>query len=301
MAQIRIRVRNDEGPSEERIIDDSQLPIFGATAEVIGPVAAAQPKVPITQTTDYKSNLAAAAAQRKAGMDEGRKMGEEFFAKGSLGRVDEKRAQEIKDLIAARGSQAKVAGQRSTGMQDIVARRQQALQGFSPAELQAMKEQQQGALNAQNQLAQRQMRAQQASSGIRGGAAMAAQSALQQNAQREMARGARELALQNIGQKEKALGSYESTLGGQEQSEFQRQQMAQKALEDITGGARADELKRQTFNIGQGTQEKMGKLASILGMAGLSSQEAAAAAQQALGSQQLDIAQQQAAKPSGKK
>lgn len=303
MAQIKIRVRNDEGADEERIIDDSQLPIFGHTATVIGPVGGDQAAAPQGQSVEdrRKAALEAAQAARRAGMEEGKKMGQEIFGNEALGRLDASRAGEVSDLVKKRQEMAAAAGTRSADITDVMKRRKEALDGYSAAELQAMREQQQGAMNQQQQLALRQMKAQAASQGIRGGAAAAQQLALQKGMQKNLAQGERELALSNIGQKEKALGAFEKSATGAEGAEFQRSQLAQKGLEDMVSAARAEELKKQTFNIGQQTQEKFGQLASQLGMAGMSAQEAAAAAQQILGEDYQKASAEQAAKSGGKK
>ncbi len=307
---LKVRVQKNNGEYEDRDIGEQELETYKkvwgdkftvANADgTYGAPQAAAPQGPSVEDR-RKAALEAAQAASRAGIEEGKKMGEEIFGNEALGRLDASRGGEVSDLVRKRQEMAASAGTRSGDITDVIARRKAALEGYSPAEMQAMREQQQGAMNQQQQLAMRQMKAQAASQGIRGGAQAAQQLALQKGMQRNMAQGERELALQNIGQKEKALGAFEQSATGAEGNEFQRSQLAQTGLENMVNNARAEELKKQTFNIGQQTQEKFGMLASQLGMAGMSAQEAAAAAQQILGEDYQKASAEQAAKSGGKK
>lgn len=190
-------------------------------------------------------------ADRNRDMEEGRRRGEQVFGEGMLGRVDAARSQEVGDVLA---------------------RRRENLAGFTPEEQNALREQNMTAINQASQGQMRQLRAQQASAGVRGPAALAQQNAMMQGAQGQMTQAERDLFIKNAEMKRGALDS----------------------LEQSIGSARSDELSRQQFNIGQQNKEKYGQISSELGFASLGSSDRAAVAQQLLGEKQLKVAKDMA-------
>ena len=180
-----------------------------------------------------KKNLEADLAQ-------GRARGQDLFGNEALGRVN---------------------AQRSADIADILARRKAQLEGFTPEEQQAMREQNMGAIFSNQQAGSRDLARQQARSGVRGALGAAQQAAFQQATQGQLADQERQLFLANIAEKRDALGRLEGS---------------QRATE-------ADELARQQFNLGQLGREKAGMLTTEFGYGGLGAQERAAALQQILG------------------
>lgn len=196
-------------------------------------------------------------AGREADLAKGRGRGQELFGEGKLGRVNE---------------------QRSGDIADVVARRKEFLQGYTPEEMQAMRDQNMKSLQ-RNQAGQaRQLQAQQAASGVRGATSAAQQMALQKSGM-EQARGMeQDLFQKNADLKRQALGQFETSVTG----------------------AEANELARQQYNQGQKNKELQAQLATEFGYAQLGSADRAAAAQQASAMYQAD-AQRKAAAEQGKK
>jgi len=221
------------------------------------------------------------AAEQKmmdADLARGAKRGDKLF--DNLGRLQEGRAGETADIIAKRQQMAATAGQRSAGIQDVIGRREASLEGFTPQEMQAMRENQNLTLDRNQQAAMRALRGSNAASGVRGGVAAAQALKLAGAGQQAKAQNERDLFLQNIGQKQQNLGAYESSLRGAETEELNRGASALNALEASTNAAREEEIKRQTFNIGQSMQERFGKLATELGYGQLGSGQRGAIGQQ---------------------
>lgn len=187
-----------------------------------------------------KQYMDLARQQREQDMAAGKARGQELFGNKALGRVEEQRSQEVGNIIG---------------------RRQQESQGYTPQEQEAFRAQQ--LPNLQRDLAsqQRQLKMQQASSGVFGPAALAQQKALQAGSQQAKAGMERQLFLDNILARREGLNSLEGSIAK----------------------ARADELARQESNLSRQGKETFGQLGTELGFAGLGSQERAGAAQQALG------------------
>ena len=163
------------------------------------------------------------------------------------------------------GSLGRVEAERQQEISDLIERRRAEAQGFSPEEQEAFRSQNISAIQRAQAGEQRGLRGRQAQLGITGPLAAAQESQIGQAAQRAQVEAERDLFLRNI--EARRVG-----LGGLEQS--------------ITG-ARADELSRQQFNIGQGQREKFGQIGTELGFAGLGVAERQGAAQQAIGQAQL--------------
>lgn len=188
------------------------------------------------ETMQFKKQLQAIRDQRNQDLASGRARGNQLFGEGSLGRVDANRSQEVSDIIS---------------------RRQKEAEGFTKEEQNAFRDQN---LNASNQsLAgqMRQLRMQQAQSGVRGPVASAQRTKLMSDAQSTNAANERDLFLKNIDARRAGLNSLESSIGN----------------------ARKDELDRQQFNIGQQNKEKYGQITTELGYGSLGSGEAAAVLQ----------------------
>jgi hypothetical protein len=221
-----------------------------------------------------------------------------------------KQSQSMQDLLAAQKATASTAGNRSADITDVIARRKAGLEGFNAEENTALKEQMAQQVSRAEQGALRQLKGAQAGAGIRGGLAGAQTSDVLMQGQQQRANAARDLFLQNIQQKQQALGAFEGSARAAEGEQFARQQQATgqyagqlsgeeaarlaatqaatAGLEGTIGRQGAQDLGIQQFNLGQTAKEKYGQLATQLGMAGLSSQETASAAQEVLGKEQTD-------------
>jgi len=239
------------------------------------------------------------AANRKKAIKEGEKFGKKYFADKSLGRVDEGRANEVRNLITERKGQLDLAKNRSADIQRIIDMRSANLSGFTPDELNAMRAQEAAQMGRAQSTALRQLRGAQASAGLRGGAAAAQQAGILGQAQAARANLERDLFLQNIAQKRAALDSYDQSVRGIEGEEFGQRESAIGGLENLTTASRADELARQQYNQAQLGRERMGQASSAFGIAGLSAQEQAAALQNILGEKQA-AATVEAANAAGK-
>jgi hypothetical protein len=200
---------------------------------------------------------AAMAAAREQDMAKGRARGEELFKEGTLGRVRQDRSQDI---------------------QDVIAQRRANLQGFTPEEQNAMREnnlktiQQSAAGNI------RALRGQQAASGIRGATAGAQIASAQRASQANVADTERELFLKQMDAKRSALGAFEGSATQAEQNDLARQQ----------------------YNQDQKNKELMSRISTEFGYANLGSGERAAAATSASATQ-ASQAQADAAKKAGQK
>lgn len=150
----------------------------------------------------FQDRLAAVQAARNKDLEAGRARGQEMFAQGSLGRVEEGRAKEIADIIAERQKRSK---------------------GYTPEELQAYREQNQKEIQRTGQSAQRQQQMALARSGVRGAAAAAQQAALLKAQQGQMAQNERDLYLNQIQRRDAALQALEGSTNTARQEELQRQ------------------------------------------------------------------------------
>lgn len=191
-----------------------------------------------------------AKQQRQQDMAEGLAAGQKMFSSGSLGRIDANSSQDVADIIA---------------------QRRQQMNGFTPQEMNAYREEGVNNINQGLQTNLRQLRSVQGSNGIRGGMAAGQQAQLLRGAQQAQAQNERDLFLKNIDAKRTGLDKMEQST-----------------------------MDREKFNIGQQNKEKFGQQATEFGYAGLGAAERGGIMQQILGQEQAD-ATAQAAANSGKK
>lgn len=217
---------------------------------------------PVNKDADYermeREKAARYAALRNQDLMAGRKRGQEVFGNQALGRVDASRSSDVADILSRRKAQ---------------------LEGYTPEEQQAMREQNMASTIANQKAGSRDLARQQARSGVRGALASNQQAQYQMGTQGQLADQERQLFLNNIAAKRDALGGYEQSVGQNE----------------------ASELAKQQFNLGQGEKELQGKLTTEMGYGGLGAQERSAAMQSVLGSRAQDISKQIAAETKGKK
>lgn len=167
-------------------------------------------------------------------LESGRKRGAEIFGKGSLGEIKAKRSTEVSDFLA---------------------RQKANLEGYTPQEQQAFREQNMRSVMANQAAGARDLRRQQAASGVRGAMASNQQAAMQQATQGQLADQERQLFLNQIAEKRAALANYGQGVQGAEG--FERQ------------GAQ--------FNLGQREKEKAGQLTTEMGYGSLGSANRASA------------------------
>jgi hypothetical protein len=201
--------------------------------------------------------------------------------------TDQNTASRTADLAAgaARGKQlfgdgtlGRVDSTRAGEVADIIKQRQAQTQGFTPEEQNAFRDQNESAINNNTQTNLRAMRGAQGANGVKGGLAVAQQAQAFRDNAAQKAGVERDLYLKNIDLKRSALDS----------------------LEKSTGSARADELSRQQFDIGQANKEKEGQLSTELGYGSLGSSDRAAILQRLAGEDQA-AATKDAANNMGKK
>lgn len=171
--------------------------------------------------------------QRTRDLAEGRARGSQLFGDNSLGRLDEGTNVALKRIMNQRRAQAE--------------------QGFSPQEMNAMREQNLSSINQGNQGALRQLQIAQAQSGVRGPMAAAQRAKLLSEQSAQQGGLERDLFLKQIEQKRSGLSDYEQSLANAEQQKLAKQQ----------------------FNIGQAQREKFGQLSSELGYGSLGAAERA--------------------------
>lgn len=168
--------------------------------------------------------------QREQDLAAGRKRGEEVFSDGALGRLDE------------------------TIMN---ARKQQAEQGFTGNEMNALRDQNLASLNQQNAGAARNARIQAAAEGVRGGRAVAMNNRMLGEQSAAAANSERELFLKGIESRRQGLTDLEAA---------------------------------QKYNQEQKNRELQGRLTTELGYGGLGAAERGAAIQAVVGQQQAAAA-----------
>lgn len=176
-------------------------------------------------------------------------------------------------------SLGRVDQDRSAEVADIVARRKANLAGFTPEEMNAMQSNQVQSINQANQGQNRALMAAQARSGVRGAAAIAQQQQALKAQSAQRADLERNLFLENMNQKRSALGEAERSIGG----------------------ARADELARQQFNLAQMGKEKAAQLSTELGYGQLGAGERSAVMQSMAAQEGGDTQRDIAEKMKGKK
>lgn len=170
------------------------------------------------------------------------------------------------------GSLGRLNAERNADIANVIARRRAALEGFSPEERNAMESQAIGGINQSAQSALRQLRGVQGAQGLRGGTAAAQQAGVLQNAANQEAQARQNLFLQDVAARRGALDSFEQGV-----------------------------MDREKFNIEQINREKLGRLGTEFGYAGLGVGERTGAHQAAMGEQMAAAARMQAAKNQGKK
>lgn len=167
--------------------------------------------------------------ERARDLEEGRVRGEQLFGEGSLGRTSA----------------------------EVMARRQAEAQGFSPQEMNAMREQNLSTINSANQGNIRQARIQQAAQGIRGGQAVAQLNKMRNEQGGQIAGSERELFLKNIDARRMGLESLD---------------------------------KAQSSDRDMAAREKVSRIATEMGYGSLGSADRGAVMQSLIGEKQADAA-----------
>ena len=221
-----------------------------------------------TQRKEDQRQVAEDTASRRFQRDRDLKRGGQFYA-DEFG-FNTKRPIGVSDIQNNQFYKAgAVDASMTPEMIDILKRRQDSLGGLSAVENQAAREEAFQGQNRSSQLASRALRAQLGASGLRGGAALAAQTELAKNQAAQGIDLERRLLLDNVNLKNQALGKYEETLGSQRQ----------------------DLLNRQQLNTGRLDLMKQGQIGSKLGFAGLGSADRTAAENRILAEKGLDAIQ----------
>jgi len=234
---------NNQRKSPEQIAADQAL----AKAEAIKAETAAMLQQANSDKAKRQSLLDQNRADRDKDLRSGRVRGAAEFADGSLGRVDSQRAQEIKDIIT---------------------RRQQEAQGFTPEEMNLMREQNLSSVQQDQAGQRRALLASQGAEGIRGNRAILQQAKLEAANSGTRAQLERDLALKNIDARRAGLT----------------------ALEQSVGSARTDELARQQYNQSRAAAEKSARLTTELGYGALGSADRGGVNQFLIGEKQAAAA-----------
>ena len=184
------------------------------------------------------------AGKRLQDIAAGRKVGEDYIADGSLGRLQEGRSTEVSDLIAERRKAYEAAP--PGGLQD--------------EELQAYRDQAVGNINKTSETARRRLAGVQAQTGVTGATAATQQ-----------------MSAINAGNAERATFERDLFLRQREAMQQDRSEQAVRltALESSVGAARTNEESTQKFNLEQAAKEKFGQISTALSFAGLGSTDRA--------------------------
>lgn len=140
-------------------------------------------------------------------------------------------------------------------IQDILQRRKDQLEGFTPQEQEQFRSATQQGLNRSQAGNLRQLAAQQAAAGVRGGVAAQQAGNILEQGQRERIGAEQNLQLQNIGEKRRALGAFE-----QSATDVAKFDIGQASREKF--GALATALAEQGFGVAERSADKASQVAS---------------------------------------
>jgi hypothetical protein len=231
-----------------------------------------------TTGTAVTSSAAATdpAGRVKADLDAGMGFAKEHIAEGSLGRLNDARANEVNDLLALQkgqiGSpgisdprkaqmdqllsmqQQQIAGMtdpRSKEADDLLAMQKQRLQGMTPEEQRAAFEQGQVGINRQMSSSLRHLGGLAAANGVRGGAAAGLQMGAVNAATAAQGDLQRKLVLDNLAQKNLAYDQYGNQLNNQQRITLDSRGQKMQATDQYgrtLGNQQATELGIQQYN-----------------------------------------------------
>jgi hypothetical protein len=216
------------------------------------------------------------AGRVKADLDAGMGFAKEHIAEGSLGRLNDSRADEVNDLLALQkgqiGSpgisdpraqqtnallemqQKQIAGMtdpRSKEANDLLAMQKQRLQGMTPEEQRAAFEQGQVGINRQMSSSLRHLGGLAAANGVRGGAAAGLQMGAVNAATAAQGDLQRKLVLDNLAQKNLAYDQYGNQLNNQQRITLDSRGQKMQATDQYgrtLGNQQATELGIQQYN-----------------------------------------------------
>lgn len=263
-----------------------------------------------------------------------------FFADGSLGRVDEKQtATQNAILDAAKANQAAStvvnpyttqalqglstlssnAGKVDPNLQLALDTRKAGLEGYTPAEMQAFREQQLPQMDAELNAALRAAKIGGLNANLSGGMSLAALPSIlagSQNATRGLER---DIFLSNIDEKAKRLSGFENLASNVDQNRYARTLESNNALgamgqnqqqinvagrsqslqdwSNVNQSIRDDLLGRNVFNLNQIGKEKAGQTGMLFGTLGLAGEREGSKQAFDLAKEQLEIARTQANNP----
>jgi hypothetical protein len=184
-------------------------------------------------------------------------------------KVDQGRSQEVSDILGARNQAYQDSLKRDPETARLLKLLEGGLGGLTATENTLMRERGEEGLDRGLQTNLRALAGVQRGSGVRGAAANA--SLMDMNRERLMAgRGLeRDIQLENINVQDRRRAGYGSQLESVLGREFGQRQSALGALEGSTGLARADELQREMFNIGQDQNTAALRGSTMFGLVGL--------------------------------
>lgn len=259
------------GPEPPRVVSgpegDTDNPAWAAWGQqrMQVPQATAAPSVGMSQ--DELAKAWDLRQQRNIDYEQGLERGQKEFGQGMLGRIDAARSQEVGDIL----QQYKNLSQGSGASYDPLIQRSQNImqQGYSAPELAALRESRlRNVLRAQQEQ-QRALAGRQAQMGLRGGVAGAQYSDLLGAQGRDRLQAEQELMLQQVARQDQAAKELQGLFGTKQAA----QQAGLGAYSQALGGARADELARQQYNIAQQNKEALGRLSTGLAEMGLGGAE----------------------------
>lgn len=219
----------------------------------------------------------------------------QFYSSGSLGRFSEdpETARQSREAIDLRRQAYDRSMQMDPDVAGALGEYRNRMGGYTPAEMQAMREQGNAGINESQARAQRDIRRSAGAMGYDGGIAMGARMDIAKQSSLARQRNEQELIRQNAMEKSKRLGDYANFAQTVSNQQFQNQNAALNNYNADVFGNRQFQAQAQQFNLGQEEKEKAGYLGTFYGDQGTSVARRDALDRQLLGEEAMDIARKQ--------
>lgn len=214
---------------------------------------------------DDRTALERVKALLAEGESFGRRLANEFYATGSLGRMDVKLTDDEVAAMAAAKQQLQMFRDPTALELEALNASRQGLMGFDAPEMAAMRSQAREMIGRETQGAMRQLAKQQANRQVFGSAALAQQNLLRQGGVRETRNLERDLLVKNIEAKRMAREQFGNLTSQVEGARAARTANATSQLGALSTSQGDTLRKLGEFNLNQAAAEKAGQIGSIFG------------------------------------
>lgn len=216
--------------------------------------------------TELFDRIQAEEVLRGRAEERGRKLGDEFFSEGALGRLDATRTADDAAAIARREEQYESSKKEDPRVTEALKRMEAGLGGISAAENQALRESMVREIRGQTQTDMRDLRAFAGASGMGNkGIATGQMMALMQREAMARASAESDLVAKNVQERARRLTEYTQAAQKQQITNATLQQSALDRLNADVFRVEQAETGKEQFNIGQQNKETAGRLGSIFG------------------------------------